>query len=424
VIPFDKNGVCTGPRTLDGLVRAAQDATDVFLFSHGWNEDWSAATRRYDEFAASYVDVRHREWSPPTRNYRPVLVGVFWPSAALVLPSEEAPDIAGGPEPAPPQPDFEDITALAESLPPDRAARFYELAQRDALDRDEATEFAALLVPALAGVDDELDQDATAPQAADLVDVWAQLPADAGGDGGPRDLGGFIDDGPGQPGGAGPAVGGLLDILDPRNIVRVATVLLMKDRAGHVGGTGVAAMLRRLVDASPDSRLHLVGHSYGCKVVLSALCNGPAPGRPVESVLLLQPALSCLCFATDADGKGHAGGYRAALERTRQPIMTTFSSHDIPLTQLFHWAVRRASDLGEAVIAGAPPSRYAALGGFGPQGAGADVVTVTAKREPDRYDVTAAGRRIVAVQADATIGGHGDVTNPATAWSLLCQVMG
>ena len=44
VLPFDKDGVCVGPRTLDDLVDAANSATDVFLFSHGWNNDWAAAT--------------------------------------------------------------------------------------------------------------------------------------------------------------------------------------------------------------------------------------------------------------------------------------------------------------------------------------------------------------------------------------------
>jgi hypothetical protein len=141
-------------------------------------------------------------------------------------------------------------------------------------------------------------------------------------------------------------------------------------------------------------------------------------------VLLLQPACSCLCFATDVDGRGRPGGYRAALARTRLPIVTTFSSHDMPLTKVFHLAVRRPSDLGEAVIAGAPPSKYAALGGFGPHGADGDVAVVDAKQAPDRYDLAASGKRIVAVRGDKVISGHSDISNPATAWTLLCQVMG
>jgi hypothetical protein len=99
--------------------------------------------------------------------------------------------------------------------------------------------------------------------------------------------------------------------------------------------------------------------------------------------------------------------------------MTTFSSHDAPLTKLFHFAARRASDKREAVIAGAP-SEFAALGGFGPQDV-ASLTTVDALDAPQRYDLPTT--RLLALRSDRVISGHGDVENPATAWALLCQVM-
>jgi hypothetical protein len=416
MIPFDKEGTCIGPRTLDHLVGAAAGATDIFVFSHGWNTEWAGALRHYERFIQHFAATRRQRWSPPGRPYRPVLAGVFWPSAALVDSGDQAPDIAGDPGLTGQAQEIEGLAALAELLEPAQAERLYELAQRDELTREEAAELATLLAPALAGNDDELDPEAPPPTPEELLAVWEQLPADTPEQ--PGEAGGFIDDGPV----AAPTTAGFLDFLSkPREIVRATTVWLMKDRAGRVGARGVATMVRRLTGASPSARVHLVGHSYGCKVVLSALSAGAAPSRPVESVLLLQPAMSCLCFATNVDGR--PGGYRPALTRSRQPILTTFSKHDVPLTKFFHLAVRRASDLGEAVIAGAPPSRYAALGGFGPQGADGDVVVVTPRQAPNRYDLLASGKRIVAVQADDVIGGHSDIENPATAWALLCQVM-
>lgn len=422
VVPFDADGVCTGPRTAGEAVGAAAGATDVFLFSHGWNNDWGTATGRYADFLQQYAALRAQRWEPPTRPYRPVLVGVFWPSEALVAEDRRAPDIAAGtgaaaPDPAAPDPA---AAAIADRLPAADRARFYELvAAPDGVSGDEADELAALVAPALAGPPDELGEPGDPPTPADLRVIWTGMTD------GPvsSEAGGFVDDAAAGP--AGPETAGLLDVLkklDPRQLVKAATVLLMKDRAGRVGGRGVAELLRRLVDASPDVRVHLIGHSYGCKVVLSALCAGAAPSRRVDSVLLLQPALSALCFATDVDGTGRPGGYRAALERTRQPVLTTFSSHDFPLTRVFHLAVRRASDLGEAVIAGVPlPSRYAALGGFGPHGADDDTMVVQPVNPPAGYPV--AGKRVVGVQADSVISGHGAITNPATAWMLLDQVM-
>jgi pimeloyl-ACP methyl ester carboxylesterase len=196
-------------------------------------------------------------------------------------------------------------------------------------------------------------------------------------------------------------------------------VLLMKDRAGVVGGRGVAQMLRRLADAG-DARIALIGHSYGAKVVLSALANDPAPRRNVDSVLLLQPALSCFAFTADLGGK--PGGYRPALDRVRLPIITTRSDHDVPLTKLFHLAVRRKADLAEAVIAaGQPPSQFAALGGYGPHGVGVDAEWIAMPAVGAPYPL-ADGHRIIAADGTAFIASHGAVETPETAWSLLSQV--
>ena len=431
VVPFDAEGACSGPRTASEAVAAAAGATDVFLFSHGWNNDWAAATGRYYDFLHQYSAMRAQRWDPPTRDYHPVLVGVFWPSEALVPEDRQAPAIAAEPGLTPEAlaeaaAARAELDAVADRLAPGDRARFYELADSPAgLSGDEIGELAALVAPALAGPPDELGDPGAAPSPDELRAIGEKLPAAASGPTS-TEAGGFVDDGgPVAPAPAAPEAAGLLDTLkklDPRELIRAATVLLMKDRAGRVGGRGVAELLRRLVDASPQVRVHLIGHSYGCKVMLSALSVGDAPSRPVDSVLLLQPALSALCFATDVDGTGRPGGYRPALERTRLPVITTFSSHDFPLTKVFQVAVRRASDLGEAVIAGVPlPSKYAALGGFGPYGADADTVVVQPRVPPEGYPVTSA--RVVAVQADSVISGHGAVTNPATAWMLLDQVM-
>ena len=54
-------------------------------------------------------------------------------------------------------------------------------------------------------------------------------------------MGGFIDDEPGAGEIAGPTEAGWNPINVIRDGIRATTVLLMKDRAGRVGGTGVGA---------------------------------------------------------------------------------------------------------------------------------------------------------------------------------------
>src|SRR3954449_2217006 len=90
MLPFDKQGRSMGPQTRAHLVaRAAEPSiTDVFVFCHGWNNDWNVATRRYRNFIDGYLSLRRDGGLPTDRPIGPLLIGVFWPSTALVFGSE------------------------------------------------------------------------------------------------------------------------------------------------------------------------------------------------------------------------------------------------------------------------------------------------------------------------------------------------
>jgi hypothetical protein len=125
-------------------------------------------------------------------------------------------------------------------------------------------------------------------------------------------------------------------------------------------------------------------------------------------------------LAADANGKGRPGGYRSALDRVERPIFTTFSSHDFPLNKTFHFALRRDRDLGEAIIA-APelaPSRFAALGGYGPGGLTPDEVSVIPIQSPPAKYAPATGQEIIALDGSGDrITSHGDIRNEFTEWA-------
>ena len=114
----------------------------------------------------------------------------------------------------------------------------------------------------------------------------------------------------------------------------------------------------------------------------------------------------------------------ANLDRTEFPILSTFSRRDAPLTRFFHLAARRRSDQGELrIAAGGEPSRFAALGGFGPGGLTEEEKRVM-KMKPvgDSYGLSAVDERIVGLEAHEAIQGHGDVSNPYTWWALFDTV--
>ena len=424
IMPFDDHGRCTAPLTYDHLLSSVQvgSYTDIFLFSHGWNNDWKVASERYDRFLNGYIRMRQDHKLMYPRLFQPLLVGIFWPSVALVLPWEKGPEFAALPTDDPQYiyaevgQERQEIQSLAATLAKDDLKRFYALAQREAdLSENELTELARILAPFYSMIDNELPIKDPPPSLDELIELWqaiarSESSVDTSGEFG------FADEPTRAPGAAG-----ILNYLDPRLIIRLTTVLQMKDRAGRVGAYGVGTLLRDLLLKNKTVRLHLIGHSYGCKIVLSALCFQDLP-RPINSLLLLQPAVSYLCFARDASGTGQPGGYRVALERVEQPILTTFSSQDAPLTQFFHLTVKRRTDLGEMQIAGVPPNQYAALGGYGPGGCETECRIEPMRPIDDHYDWGSDAPKIYALNGSQAIHNHGDISNNYTWWALYEQV--
>ncbi len=60
VVPFDEHGRCKAPRTRGHLIASLRNGgySHVFLFSHGWNNDWKAASERYESFMRGFVETR------------------------------------------------------------------------------------------------------------------------------------------------------------------------------------------------------------------------------------------------------------------------------------------------------------------------------------------------------------------------------
>jgi hypothetical protein len=426
IIPFDKRGLCEAPRTRDHLLKetSEKDFTDVFVFSHGWNNDWAVATARYEDFIRGFMSLRSSQGIPFPPDYKPLLVGIFWPSTALVWEDEEAPHIAGASRSRTDQQVGEErrwIAEVSSEIEGDQLGVFYELAQRDAWTEEEAMQFAEIVRPVYAAGDEE-DPGPT-PSAEEILGAWMRAEIESeGAMEDDRDL--RTDFGTTRSPDGEALVAGIGDAirrLVPRQVIRLLTVYQMKDRAGRVGSKGVAPLLDQLLGADPAPRVHLIGHSYGGKVVLSATSRIESD-RKVHSMLLLQPAVNHLCFADQVPGTDHAGGYHQVPDRVRRPILSTFSEHDIPLTKTFHLALRRRQDLGELLTAGRgptdPPSRFAALGGFGPRGAGERLTSILDPGTPYPELSEGAPPEVVGIDGSRTIKGHGNVSNESTWWAL------
>jgi hypothetical protein len=418
LIQADKTGTLTSPDARQALLAQIADGSfrDVYVFAHGWNNGFDQSLDLFTRFFTGFLERR-----PATPDWKPVFVGVQWPSIVLVFPWDKGPQIAGGDAEADARFQQQAVGEIGGELDDTGATRFAELAKRASLGAAEQEEIVRLARAAMAGTVPETALD-TLPSEAELLASWQSLDraskpaAPVTGDFGfaaePRT--------PAAPG-TGPQAAGLLSALDPRNLIRGATVYLMKDRAGTIGAKLVRPLLEQMTEAG--AKVRLIGHSYGCRVVLAALSTGVLVHK-ARSALLLQPAVNQYCFAEAGRIPENAGGggFRSALDQVKLPIYSTFSPHDFPLHGTFHLALRRAKDLGEAEIAaGAPPSIYCALGGYGPQGM-ADGSTATIPIvDHGAFDYPPSARVVALDGAGGRITAHGDVTNAFACWALAEQ---
>ena len=161
-------------------------------------------------------------------------------------------------------------------------------------------------------------------------------------------------------------LGGLLGPL------RQLSFWMMKKRARTVGEGGMHQFVAQLQQSAPNSRVHLMGHSFGC-IVVSSICNGPdgvtALSRPIDSLALVQGAVSHWAYADAIPSTGGRGYFNAMMRRpgVKGPIITTRSVHDTAVGVFYPAAVSLVLQDPSFAI---NPSliRWGAIGAFGIQG--------------------------------------------------------
>ncbi|MFF3863514.1 serine-threonine protein kinase [Streptomyces sp. NPDC002209] len=337
---------------------AALEATDLLVFAHGWNSDRSTSTRLFDRFYTPFPGLV----GPGVRlGY----VGVVWPS--IRFSDEPIPDFDPHGTLAEPSHgtalDPATLRALGEFWPGrvaelDRVAELLE-------DRPESaaafTEFGAL-VRELAGVDavdgadpaEASDAAVTGPAAVAAVAVPAvrDVPAVF-----THDVlevcraftEGLIEAGALPGGAAGPGFGagaGLRALWNgAKELLRQATYYQMKKRAGIVGQRGLGPVLAELAGHRPALRIHLIGHSFGARVVSFSLRAVPDGARYVKSATLLQGAFSHYAFADRLPhDKGSGGALRGMQRRVDGPVLACHSAYDSALKVFYPLASRMAGD--------------------------------------------------------------------------------
>ncbi len=437
-LEYDKDGRPVRPAQLDALARdiAGRGATDLILVSHGWNNDMAEARALYarlrERLAAQLPNV------PGAAGRTFAFAGVLWPSQKFADKDLIPGGAASAGDAAADEILAEQISrleaALAGEADPADFARLRELAPELA-EFDEAAqeEFAALVLKYLPPGTGEEEGDGDAPGllragrvgGLPLLDALGRpvvAPPSGNGLGGATPIDALDDGAPAAAAGGAAGIGDFFSGVKAgaMNLLNFTTYYKMKDRAGAIGRSALNAALRAVRALPNPPRIHLVGHSFGARLVAAAAL-GPdgQPAVPVASMTLLQGAFSHYGFAQRYGGGDKDGYFRRVLSegRVAGPLLVTHTRNDRAVGLAYAVASRVLRQ--QAAALGDEHDKY---GGIGSNGAQDTPERVDGGLHPPGTAYTFAPRRVYNLRADAFVANHSDVANDATAYAILSAV--
>ena len=416
---FEKDG------TLKSSINLPAGVTDLLVASHGWNNTEQDARELYRKLFENFAAVAEPN-DLPGRSF--AIVGVIWPSKKF----DELIAVSGVPLDAHgsaslPAADQKSLAALEEKLERMKEM-FTDAAQQAILEEAKALlpdlddkasarrqfvdRIRLLLDPGAANREDASDtffsEDGNELMKNLKVDE-DDLADDLAGPGGGASL-------PLGVGGAGAPAGGAAGIREffsgfkasAMNILNYTTYYEMKARAGTVGAKGVAKLIDAL--APQVERVHLIGHSFGGRVVTAAAAN--SANAKIKSMTLLQTA-----FSHNGFSKSMNGFFRAVVDkqRVRGPILVTHTKNDKAVGVSYPLASRINGDRTAAF--GDENDVFGGLGRNGAQRMEAGE-TIKGSLLPAGGNYAFQFGKFFNLESSAFIKDHGDVTGKEIAHAI------
>lgn len=203
-----------------------------------------------------------------------------------------------------------------------------------------------------------------------------------------------------------------------QNLLNNLTYYEMKTRAGTVGAQGLAPFLGSICTVSVRPlRLHLVGHSFGARLVTAAVDSDIFPKVPL-TLSLLQAAFSHNAFGKRFDGRRN-GVFRRVVEegRVSGPLLITHTMNDDAVGRAYPLASRLIGD--DAARIGGKNDIFGGLGCNGAQHT-PEAVNGSLKASGHLYEFQAG--RVYNLKADAYINDHNDIRNEHVLYALASSM--
>lgn len=335
-LAFDSSGTLSGDRAAQIEAIAAAGLTNLFVMSHGWNNQVLDAESLYQGLLPKVAAACDQLQELGQVGF----VGVVWPSiwwpdrsgdggaaggdaqaadgplatAVNVDQEQSGPEIASYLAPAFPDAQSQ-VTQLGALIAAGEAG--VAIGETDAVQQARLEQFHTLLQQTLTGTFGASEDQGEAPL------LGSTEPA--------VDYG-LLAERMGTPTGAGDAQG-LADKFrgiwsGAKDMLRVGSFWEMKSRAGKIGRDGLGPFLAALHSASPALRVHLIGHSFGCRLVANTLpAFASGADSPVASLLLIQGAFSHWAFAATTPS-GEQASLLGMSTRVNGPLLATFTGAD------------------------------------------------------------------------------------------------
>jgi predicted alpha/beta hydrolase family esterase len=422
---FDKKGA------LQSGVALPAGVTDLFVVSHGWNNGRDDALALYRTLFGNLAAVG----GPDDLSGRSLaIVGVIWPSKKFdELVAASAPPANTGGSAGMPSGDAHSLAAVEDKLrrmkefftEPDQQKTLDEVKallpdlEEKATARDAFVEkIRSLLDRAAADKEDASDtffKDKGNELMKNLKVDEDDLDDEVAGTGGGASLPLGVSTTGASDGGAA----GLKELLSgfnaaAMNVLNFSTYFEMKARAGTVGKNGVAKLMDDL--AAQVQRIHLVGHSFGGRVVAAAALG--SKNEKIASMSLLQTA-----FSHNGFSKTRHGFFRDVVDRHRVggPILVTHTKNDKAVGVAYPLASRISGDRAAAF-----GDEHDEFGGLGRNGAQQmeNGETVGGKLLAAGSVYAFQGGKFFNLEGSEFIKSHGDVTGKEIAYAIRRAVTG
>ena len=213
-----------------------------------------------------------------------------------------------------------------------------------------------------------------------------------------------------------------------REVLRSMSYYEMKNRAGVIGRNGLGPILGKLAAADAGVRVHLMGHSFGARLVAYSLSGLPqaatGANSPVKTLFLIQGAFSHFAFADPVPDilVSGPGALSAFAGNVNGPLLSTFTAAD----RAVGWWYPAASMLAHQDAQSADDLTFQ-WGGMGHDGYQQSPAGTTVKLaaqgtkynfQPGRFYLLDSNAIICADQSPVS-GAHSDIRHAQVVWPIV-----